>query len=355
MTARAATTALKWGLGLIVGALFVWLAAQEWPLHRLFADGVSLDGRHLRSGTTWSFDLAYLAPYFAILIAIHFLRVIRWHPLLKPLGDVDLRTLNRISGVGFMYLFVLPLRLGELARPWLLQRATGIPMTASLATIVVERVVDGLIVSLLLFGVLFFLPSHDAAAFSQIRIGAYAALGLFTVALAVLAAMALKPQATTRLLSAIGTPISKRLTNAALGLLKTFFDGLAALPNRRYFLDFLGWSLLYWALNGYGYYVLALGFKGLHVPLLAAYAMMCCVVVGMMLPNPPANVGIYWYFLLQPLTLYGVSTGDPTATLFGLVAWAGQLIQQGLFGLVLAAREGRAGAPSFTDAATTSE
>ncbi len=331
-------TAARWGVGLLVGALFIWLAAREWPLSTLFADALVLDGTTLRSGSAWAFNLTYLIPYFAVLVAIHFLRVIRWYPLLKPLGDVDLVTLNRVSGVGFMYLFILPLRLGELARPYLLARVTNIPMTASLATIVVERVVDGLIVSLLLFVVLFFLPSHEQTAYMQIRIGAYAALALFTAALLVLLAMAVRREQATRVLRWLGNLFSKSLTTKILGLLDTFFDGLAALPSRRHFVDFLAWSLVYWALNGYGYYVLALGFHGLHVPLLAAYAMMCCVVVGMMLPNPPANVGVYWYFLLQPLTLYGVSTGDATATLFGLVAWLGQFVQQTSFGLFLAAR-----------------
>jgi len=52
-----------------------------------------------------------------------------------------------------------------------------------------------------------------------------------------------------------------------------------------------------------------------------------------MLPNPPANVGVFWYFLLMPLTLYGVTAGHPEAIAFGLLAWLGQLVQQTLFGL----------------------
>jgi len=331
--------AVKWLLGLLVGGVFIWLGAADWPLAKIFEHGLQLDGHYVHSGANWSFDLLYLAPYCAVLTVIHFLRVIRWYPLLRPLGHVDFGILNRVSGLGNMYLFLLPFRLGELARPLLLARETNIRMSASLATIVVERVVDGLIVSFVLSVVLLFLPGQEQAAFSEIRIGAYAALGIFTSALIVLSATALRPETTLRFLERLGNLVSASLTTKVLSLIRTFMDGLAALPSRRHFVDFLGWSALYWALNGYGYYVLSLGFPSLHIPLIAAYAMMCCVVVGMMLPNPPANVGVYWYFLLKPLTLYGIATGDVAATVFGLVAWLGQLVQQTLFGVWFAAKD----------------
>lgn len=332
-----AKTSIKWAVGLAIGGLFVWLAAQDWPLEVLLANGLELTGTILSSPNTWQFDLIYLIPYFAILSVIHVLRVVRWYPLLQPLMDsperLDFWRLNRVSAVGFMYLFVLPLRLGELARPILLAREDDVRMSSVLATCVVERVVDGLIVVGMLFVVLLYLPGRTTNAFGEIEVGAFLAFAVFGGALAVLFGMYVAKDWTYRIIHACLSPISKRLADAIVELLQAFHEGLAALPNPRYFLTFVGWSLLYWILNAYGYYVLALGFEALNISLLASFAMMCCVVVGMMLPNPPANVGIYWFFLLKPLALYGVVTGDPTATCFGLMAWAGQLLQQGLFGL----------------------
>ena len=60
--------------------------------------------------------------------------------------------------------------------------------------------------------------------------------------------------------------------------------------------------------------------------------MMACVIVGMMIPNSPGNVGSFWYFLLLPLPLYGVGADNLQAIAFGLTVWLMQLIQQGLFG-----------------------
>ena len=332
----AAKTGLRWFIGLAIGALFVWLAALDWPLSALFGQGVRLDGTVLDAG--WRFDLLYLIPYMGLLTAIHFLRVVRWAPLLSPLGEVDFKTLNRVSGVGFMYLFILPLRLGELARPYLLAQSTSISMTESLGTVVMERIIDGLIVALMLFIVLFWLPGAGGEGHAEIRLAAYLALAVFGGALVVLVGAWARLDWTLAVISRVGGLVSRGLTDKVVGLVEGFMKGMNALPHRRHFWSFVGWSMLYWALNGLGYYVLAAGFAGLNVTLLAAYAMMCCVVVGMMLPNPPANVGVFWYFLLKPLTLYGVTVGDPTAIAFGLMAWAGQLFQQGAFGLWFQAR-----------------
>lgn len=335
---RAAKTSLKWLIGMGIGALFIWLSAMDWPLGRLFGDGVALEGTVLVSGGNWRFDLLYLVPYLGILTVIHFLRVIRWYPLLRPIAYVDFWRLNRVSAIGFMYLFVLPLRIGELARPYLIADRGDIKMSEALATVVVERVVDGLIVSIILFFVLFFLPGRGGEGFDEIQIGAYLALAIFSGAMTVLCVAYVWRRWTLNLLDKIIGVVSAGLAAKIRGLLESFYDGLAALPDARYFLSFVLYSLVYWALNGYGYYILAQGFEGFHVPLLAAYAMMCCVIVGMMLPNPPANVGVFWYFLLKPLALYGVATGDPTAIAFGLLAWGGQFVQQTLFGVYFLAK-----------------
>ena len=55
-----------------------------------------------------------------------------------------------ISSVGFMAILALPARLGEFVRPGLL-RKRGISASAALGTVAVERIVDGLLVSLFVF------------------------------------------------------------------------------------------------------------------------------------------------------------------------------------------------------------
>jgi uncharacterized protein (TIRG00374 family) len=329
---RPTKTAIKWLVGSALGVFFVWLGAQDWPIDQLFAQGVAFEGTVLLAGS-WRMDLLYLIPYFGVLTLIHFLRVLRWQPLLAPLAEISFWRLNRVSAEGFMYLFILPLRLGELARPYLISKRGDVDMTSALATVVVERIVDGLIVSGLLFVVLLYLPDQGSAGFIEIRGAAFLAIGVFSSALSVLIAACFWRDSTLNLIDRIVGIFSVKIAGKVRLLIENFYAGLAILPSWRHLAVFMGYSLLYWLLNGYGYYILALGFDGLNVPLMAGYAMMCCVVVGMMLPNPPANVGVFWYFLLKPMALYGVATGNTAATAFAVTAWLGQFVQQTGFGL----------------------
>ncbi len=348
-------------LGLAIGAFFVWLSARDWPMDKL-SGALHVEAGHLlvgdahlpttssaapavlsatppsatvaASGDGWLLDLTWVLPYLLVLTLVHVLRVIRWKPLLDPIVELDLKTHNRIGAVGFMAMFLFPLRLGELVRPYLVKReAPGrTRMSEVLATVVVERVMDGLMVSLLLFLVLPWLPAEDLSAQNNLRLGGFAALAVFLGASLVLAGAVWQRQLTTRLIRATAGRLSPRIASKINDLLDAFLRGLRALPSARAFVAFTALTALYWGINGLGVYFMALAFY-LPVDLLGAYAMMACVVVGMMIPNSPGNVGSFWYFLLVPLGLYGISTGSTQAIAFGLTVWFFQLVQQTAFGL----------------------
>ncbi|MGM0577592.1 MAG: lysylphosphatidylglycerol synthase transmembrane domain-containing protein [Myxococcota bacterium] len=342
-------------LGLAIGAFFVWLSAHDWPMGRL-AGEVSIADGHVVIGDVetgaltaawdagdreavdaataggWTMEMWWLLPYLAVLVLIHVLRVVRWKPLLDPIVDLDLRTHNRVGAVGFMAMFLMPLRLGELVRPYLVKRATGgTRMTAVLSTVVVERIADGLTVSLVLFAVLSALPASEPTTAATLRVGAFGALALFLGVTVLLAGARWQHERTVRLVELTVGRVAPGFARRIVDLLDAFLQGLRALPSRRDFGVFLLLTFAYWGLNGLGVWFMARAFY-LPVDLLGAYAMMACVVVGMMIPNSPGNVGSFWYFLLLPLPLYGVAAGSTQAIAFGIMVWLLQLVQQGAFG-----------------------
>ncbi len=334
---------VKLVLGLAIGVFFVWLSAKDWPLDRLVGpthmDGsVMTVGAH---GEGWSVDLLWLLPYFGILVLIHVMRVIRWKPLLDPIAPLSMAEHNRIGAVGFMAMFLFPLRLGELVRPYLVKKATtklGTPVRMSevLATVVVERVIDGLVVSLFLFGVLFLLPGEGASA-DRMKVGAFAALAVFGAAAVLLAGARWQHERTKTFVQMTAGLVSKRLAKGIGRILDDFLRGLRRLPSARTFAGFLFITLVYWALNGLGVWCMLQAFD-IGIDMIGAYAMMACVVVGMMIPNSPGNVGSFWYFLCLPVGLYGISDAAPRVIAFGLAVWLMQLTQQTLFGVWFVAR-----------------
>lgn len=340
---RVTRNLLKLLIGLLIGAFFVWLSAKDWPLAEL-SGTPSFDGSTLTVGTPprgWAIDLWWLLPYFGILSLIHVLRVIRWKPLLDPITKLSLAEHNRIGAVGFMAMFLFPLRLGELVRPHLVKQATqrqGATVNRSevLATVVVERVVDGLVVSLMLFGVLFLLPDTGRAS-SDLAIGAYAALAVFAGAAILLAGARWQNALTRRVVAMTAGLVSKRLAAGIDRILGDFLRGLASLSSPASFLYFVALTVIYWGLNGLGVWCMVQAFA-LPVDMLGSYAMMACVVVGMMIPNSPGNVGSFWYFLCLPAPLYGLTDSMPQVIAFGISVWLMQLFQQTLFGLWFIAR-----------------
>src|SRR5688572_11365557 len=82
-----------------------------------------------------------VAGFFAVILT-YIIRAYRWQFLLHPIGPTRFRTALRTTVIGFAALGVLPARAGDVLRPYLLARQEGLSTSATLATIVMERVLD---------------------------------------------------------------------------------------------------------------------------------------------------------------------------------------------------------------------
>jgi uncharacterized membrane protein YbhN (UPF0104 family) len=247
-----------------------------------------------------------LPSYLATLLAYFVFRAGRWHYLVAPLGSVDLRTTLPVSMAGTMWIMVLPLRLGELARPLFLAQKTEIRVGQAIGTVAIERVVDGLFVCGLFFASLPLLPEvhgEQAAAVERLReLGLVASAGLFAV-LAVLVAMALSPGGVGRLVAAtlgrLVPPLATKLEDLARGIA----EGLAALPSIAWLLKFLAGTVLYWASNALGTWLLARG-CGLDISFPAALAMMSVLGISLLIPGGPGQFGIFHYGMILGLSMF---------------------------------------------------
>ena len=110
--------------------------------------------RRLDFARVWlAIELAHpglVALTVAVVMQTYVLRAWRWQWLLQPIGRARFGTAFRTTVIGFTATFLLPGRLGELLRPYLLARAEGFDPSAAFATVIIERVLD-LITVLLLF------------------------------------------------------------------------------------------------------------------------------------------------------------------------------------------------------------
>lgn len=288
--------AVNIGLSLLMLTACAWLV---WP---------STEQQAHISDAIDALDFAAFAPYLAghlFLVGItHFCRAWRWNNLLEPIGvRLSPGRLLAISSVGFMAILALPARLGEFVRPALIRKKGEVSATAALGTVAVERIIDGLLVSLFVFGALFAIRGAQAP--SWMMPTAYAALGIFTAAFIFLAFALRWPKKTVHLCVSLSMLrlLSARAADKLEEALLKLISGFLVLKDKRNLIIFVVWSVAYWTANGMSLWVLAQGF-GLDLSLVGAFATMGLVAVGITLPNSPGLVGQYQYFTLLALALY---------------------------------------------------
>jgi uncharacterized protein (TIRG00374 family) len=235
--------------------------------------------------------LSAVGIYLATLAMTHFLRAARWEYLLRPLGvSVPLKRLLPISSAGFMAILALPIRLGEFVRPYFLARERKVRMSAAVGTVAVERIVDGLLISILFFGS-YLASAHDVFS-RELRVGAWLSLiGFFGLtSFLVLAQIWTEPTIALALRLTLLHWLAPARAKHLGDKLRSLISGFRALADHRNFRVFLLQSIAYWGMNGFGMWILARQ-MGLDISLGAAYATMAFTGVVLTLPNSPGLVG----------------------------------------------------------------
>jgi len=279
----------------LIGLLFLWLAARDLPFEQI--------GPYLRSADLGA-TLGWSVVFVGIYAVCHLARVLRWNQLVQPLGEVDERTVHRASAVGFAAILLLPLRLGELVRPALLARRSSLTVSSLLATAVVERVIDGLFVTGLLFVTLLTYDGGRATGFAHTT--GWIAAGIFLPALLCCALALWRRQLALDLVDLLVRPVSEGLADWAAELLGDFIDGFTALADRGRLGGFLLVTVLYWSVNVVSMWVLARFGFGFDIGLWETTTVIAILVIGIMIPAGPALTGNFELFLTKGLALFVV-------------------------------------------------
>ena len=125
-------------LGIAISLLFLYLALRGLGLKDL--------GQALEGANYW-----WLLPGIAIYFVGVWARAWRWHYLLRPIKRIPTARMFPIVTIGYAGNNIFPARAGEVLRAIVLKRQEQVPISASLATIIVERVFDGVVMLAFVF------------------------------------------------------------------------------------------------------------------------------------------------------------------------------------------------------------
>lgn len=258
----------------------------------------------------------YLALVPALLLYFIgvWLRAVRWRILLRPiLPRSDLLRVFEVVVIGYMANNVLPARIGELVRAYVLSLRENVRKTATLATILVERIFDGLVmIGFAAVAVLIIIlldkaslatsgtESHTLGTLltslsTPIIIGA----ALFLGALILFLALAASRQRMERFLLFLLRFLPGKLHHRAEHLLGSFMDGLGSLRSASSVGAILGLSIAAWLFEAGMYYIIGVwGFnlRGAGGGLLPFYVYLlatAAVNLGTLIPQGPGYIGVF--------------------------------------------------------------
>ncbi len=323
--------ALKLVASLLVTVLFTWLAFRN----------TDVDGM---LGSLKTANWIWMLPYLGILAGIHLTRTLRWGCLLSGMEKVPFRKLNQASAIGFMMLIILPFRLGEFARPFLIAQRSGIRRSEAMATVVLERIIDGITIATLLRVLLFFVP-YETKEVRLVRLGSTVMFAVFGGGLTFLLFATWQQERAVWLVRKTAGLVSPKLAEKIADVTRRFVGALRQLPRGWQMFGFFFYTFAYWTLNGFGMSLLSRAFDcegiasvscvPMTLSIFQGYVVLSVLVVGLMIPAAPGMVGTFQAAIAVGLLLFLPSeVVNSQGLAYANTLWLTQTLQQILFGFL---------------------
>jgi glycosyltransferase 2 family protein len=314
---------LKFGIGLLISLIFLFLAFRKVDFGQMWES--------LRTA-----NYLYLIPTVAVIFLSHFLRAFRWRYLLDPICRVDMKSLFSALLIGYAANVVTPAHLGEILRVYILSKKKALSMSATLATVVMERIIDVFSLLALMALALAIYPFPDWVVQSgYILFAATCALFFILVILKKSKSFARLSMALTHRVLPGG--LAQRMDS----FLDRFLSGIVPLRHWRDYITVAFLSIVIWGCYGLIFYFCLHAFGFIQAFQLAWYVSLILLVitcVAVIVPSSPGYIGPYHYLCQITLAMFSVPSGP--ALSYATVVHAITFLPVLLVGLVLANYEG---------------
>jgi len=280
---------------------FLTIALMVWFLRGANLPGVWQHVQQARGDLLLGSVLAVGANFIA--------RSIRWRYLLAPIGAARFRTLFRTTVIGFGALAVLPARLGDLIRPYLLARHERLPAPSVGATIVIERLLDLLTVMLLLAVYVWGFATRSSLPSGLMGPIEFSAAVSTAVAIGLLAFMWLAaghPERIGVMVSAVTRILPGGLSERVGAIAASFISGFAAIRDARALFMALLWSIPVWLAVAAQAWLVTVAF-GIAMPFVGTFLLEAVLLVGVAVPTPGAVGGFHEAYRIGVTSFFGAS------------------------------------------------
>jgi uncharacterized protein (TIRG00374 family) len=265
----------------------------------------------------------------AIYIVGYLIRAVRWRQLLKHIKVFRAIRLFPYLVIGFMFNNVLPARAGEFIRAYLTGSKLGVSGTSAFATVVIERVFDGLV--MIFYFIIGYTAFHFITAQSHIppisvlgmSLGIKdAVLGFAVLGSAVFLAIFIfmffllyKREATVKLVHSIMSVFPAGIRDKTGKFIDTFILGLGVLGSVKDMAIVFGLSLLAWSVEAYTYWLMGQAMN-IQVSFLLVCLIMAVANFAIMVPSTSGGVGPFEFFGVGIMMLFAFPKEQAAAYVF---------------------------------------
>lgn len=336
-------TPLKVLIGLGLSALFLYLFLRDLDLHEVW--------RSLRGAHVGLLLVAIVVGYFGHLLT----RCWRWASMLRPLKSrISFYNLFSTTAIGYVLSWLVPLRLGEFARPVLLARRENMPAAEVLATCGIERILDAVTVFALAAGAALTTPLWWDQTGAPVTlklplagehgivpiIAVTGAIGLVGCVVGLVAARVLLREgaALPRWFERRAHEAAKPVTRAGWEFASGLVAGTAFLRDTTAALRIGAQSLVVWGVVGTSVWIGLLA-AGVRVPYPGVYLLMVLSVFAIAIPTPGGMGPVQFVFNWGLTRLFGIETNLAAAATFlyhPVIVYIPPIV----FGLFIAWRDG---------------
>jgi uncharacterized protein (TIRG00374 family) len=296
----------KGAIGIAISVLLIWFTLRGEDLGLILTT--------IAEGNLWLLLASIVVGTLGYLV-----RALRWKVILHPIEpDTALNSRFGAVSIGFMANNLLPARVGEFARAYAMGRFdTRVPVPGAFGSLVVERVLDGLVLAAFLVIPVFTPGFPELAPDSGFSVLVQGAATLIGVMIAALGALLLFPRPVVRLIEAVASLLPEGLERLVVDSVEAFLDSLAVVRSPRLLFAAFLWTAGFWLWHA-GSFWLGMKAFGIETGFVSAVFTMAVVGFAVAIPAGPGFFGTFQVgaiFALQ--TVYGVAS-EPTQAF----AWA---------------------------------
>jgi len=310
----------RYVIGIIISLIFLYFAFKEVKFKEFI-------------GALEKANYLILIPVLATVIAIFLVRAYRWNFLILPVKKLSYGKLFSALMIGTMANNVLPFRIGEIVRAFIIGKMGNVSRSASFATIAVERVID-IFTILLIATTVISLQEMPDSMFPFQQIG----LILLVIVVVFFGFTLFLLKNTNFALNVLGKllkPLPEKYKEKIIQISESFITGLKVIKKKEYYLVIGLLSLAAWFLFVLEAYILFFAFDlpgKYNVPIGASFLIVILGTIAIMIPSSPGFFGTFHLFCKEGLTVYNVP--ESTALAYAVILHAFSFLPTTILGII---------------------